>query len=121
MTRTLGKIEDGSATEIKILMDGKVVIFNLTLVAEKSMWDETKFNLKFAWTSTGLSHSLSLIGNEIYSGGTTGSGMYPRDITEIPDTITILTTDLAEIQKACHKYENDRADEHAEWLKRIIP
>lgn len=112
------RVDEGSATRIFVWAEGLEVEFRLTLVKEKSIWGDGKYDLRLVYMSEN-----GTVAKSVYSGGATGCGINLLDMSDTNNRIPkemVVTQDIAEILEVARKQKEEAdAEKKAEEEKKV--
>lgn len=112
------RVEEGSASRIFVIVEGKEIEFRLTLVKEKSIWGEGRYDFRLVYMSEN-----GTVGRSVYSGGATGCGINLYDMSDTDNRIPaemVVTQDIAEIMEVARKQKEEAdAEQKAEIEKKV--
>ena len=112
------RVDEGSATRIFVWAEGLEVEFRLTLVKEKSIWGDGKYDLRLVYMSEN-----GTVAKSVYSGGATGCGINLYDMSDTDNRIPaemVVTQDIAEILEVARRQKEEAdAEKKAEIEKKM--
>jgi hypothetical protein len=91
-------LENGNGVGVDLILDGKIVHFDLAVFARKSWFDDNKEKLEYGFISKTGKYIRSA-----YSGGRTGMGC--DHVEDLPKELRLVTTDLVEISRLAQSDE----------------